>query len=254
MGFVAVAFVGALQVSTVKQVDGSTLKVEPALALGAKVEVFTRSRLIRIPLTNKVTYVQRDFIARGTVTRSTNKGSELTVTYLRPGAEIKPGMEVAQAGKGGAGPATRTPGTVRLRADRTSVEAGQEIVVSADPLDAVFAWSCTGGALSARRTVSPSVSWVAPGKPGDYEVRVSAGGAAGAIGLVSTGVGKSLKTKKFVLAAKLDFSPRKYVHAGFDPDGRMLALDARCANHKRRRAGSTTKAKCLIMASASSVN
>jgi len=199
--------------ATVQRVDGTMVEIDvgrrDGVARGARFTIFTLGKVVRIPLTNTVTYKEGEPVAVVRVVEIAETSSRCAIEKRETGATISVGLDAvwnsgAVSGEGrtstgrtasGSAPLTATGGTgsyvpaatgggevalrapsgLGLAADPARPAPGQDVRLAVTGLDDArpgcrVRWSSTEGGFSAPETSAPSVTWTAPRRVGDHEI------------------------------------------------------------------------------------
>ncbi|MHC5058492.1 MAG: 6-bladed beta-propeller [Planctomycetota bacterium] len=251
--------------ATVQRVDGTTVELDvgrrDGVVRGARFTVFTLGKVIRIPLTNTVTYKEGEPVAVVRVLEISDNFCRCIVEKREVGATISIGLDAVLSsgppagGGGGTGgkvpvsaprrpppevPATtggtgamggsasalRTPTSLGLAADPSRPAPGQEVRLAVTGMDGArpgcrVRWSAGAGGFSDLETSGPSVTWTAPRRAGDHEITA----------VVTLAGGKRMEARGLIgvvgePAIRTKLEPERVIgYRGFDGDQPLAATD-----------------------------
>jgi Protein kinase domain len=206
---------------------------------GMVFNLFEQARVVHLPLTGEKLFVEERLLARVevvTVSAKTATCAFLPGTTAEVISRVKVGMLAALNIKARVN--RSFPVVVGIKAGRTSLAAGESVLISLDvkALPGVLTtcrWEASGGRLSEMRSSKPQVFWTAPGRKGQYEISVKLISASGRsqlhrIKLTSSGKAKNSpkvykKEARFGLPDLLETA----IDAAFDKNGVLYVLDSR---------------------------
>ncbi len=247
--------------ATVQRADGTTVELDvgrrDGVVRGARFTIFTLGKVIRIPLTNTVTYKEGEPVAVVRVVEISDASSRCIVEKRETGSTIGIGLDAvmssvspaadgprggaipvspprrpasdvpstppASSGSGGAPATLRAPSGLGLSANPSRPAPGREVQLAVTGIEHSGAgrrimWSSESGGFSYVETSVPTVTWTAPRRAGDHEITAA----------VTFADGKRMEARGVITVVgepvvKTTLEPERVIgYRGFD-DGQPLA-------------------------------
>ncbi len=209
------------------------------LKKGMVFNLFEQARVVHLPLTGEKLFVEERLLARVEVVTLSAKTA---ICAFLPGttaeviSRVKVGMLAALNIKARVN--RSFPVVVGIKAQRTSLAAGENVLISLDVkalpgVPTTCRWGASGGRLSEMRSSKPQVFWTAPGRKGQYEISAKLISASGRsqlhrIKLTSSGKAKNApKVYKNEARIGLPDLLETAIDAAFDENGVLYVLDSR---------------------------
>ncbi len=161
------------------------------VAEGQSFTIYGPGKVIRIPLTDTVTYEEGKPIAQAKAVRVSRDRAELEVTFRQGAGGIAAGMDAVARivrtapiptpapqpaafpqPQPGPGPAATPSSGFSLRASSPTADPGGDVVITATGHGpgVSYSWKATAGSLSLTGTAGPRVEWSAPRKAGSVTI------------------------------------------------------------------------------------
>ncbi|MBN1809645.1 MAG: 6-bladed beta-propeller [Planctomycetes bacterium] len=162
--------------TTVVEVVGDRAAVDmgakSGIKEGAVFRLYSPSRIIRIPLTDIVTYQSGEPVATLVADDVRAEKAWGDVNLFGEGVELCPGMDAVFIGQRN----LKLSGSLSVEAESDSAGPGDWIAVRVKgaPENSVYHWRASAGWLSASQGLKSTVYWVAPAKPGPAEISIRA--------------------------------------------------------------------------------